>query len=144
LINKTLANCVQDARKFNSREGLFEKEITDYSKVQQLIKDFQPYSHLWLITSKWAERSEKWMHDEWETLDAEECERFVEESIKNLQVAIRYFTEKDILPILRIAKEVRTEIDDFKKKVPLMVALRKKGMTDRHWNEVSQKINIRV
>jgi dynein heavy chain len=25
-----------------------------------------------------------------------------------------------------------------------MVALRKKGMTDRHWNEVSQKINLRI
>mgnify|MGYP000927283623 FL=1 len=25
-----------------------------------------------------------------------------------------------------------------------MVALRKKGMTDRHWTEISQKIGIRV
>jgi dynein heavy chain len=40
-------------------------EITDYSKVQQLIKDFQPYSHLWLITNQWVDKSEKWMHDEW-------------------------------------------------------------------------------
>ena len=69
---------MQDSRRFNSREGLFDKEITDYSKVQQLIKDFQPYSNLWLVANQWVTNYEKWMNDEWDKLDAEECERFVE------------------------------------------------------------------
>lgn len=52
-INEALSNCLQESKKFNSRENLFEKEITDYSKVQDLAKEFLPYSNLWLTTTNW-------------------------------------------------------------------------------------------
>ena len=31
-------------------------------------------------------------------------------------------------------------MDEFKPKVPVLVALRKKGMNNRHWEEISEKI----
>ena len=34
VINDSLANAAAQARKFNSRQHLFEREITDYSKIQ--------------------------------------------------------------------------------------------------------------
>jgi dynein heavy chain, axonemal len=42
--------------------------------------------------------------------------------------------------VLKIAEVVRSQIDKFKPKVPLMVALRKKGMKERHWNEVREAL----
>ena len=33
---------------------------------------------------------------------------------------------------------MKAEIDEFRPKVPLLSALRKKGMTVRHWTQVSQ------
>jgi len=38
---------------------------------------------------------------------------------------------------MKIAKIIKAEVDEFKPKVPLMVALRKAGMKDRHWKMVS-------
>jgi len=35
-------------------------------------------------------------------------------------------------------------MDNFRIKVPLLVALRKKGMTERHWEEISKKIGTVV
>jgi len=33
-------------------------------------------------------------------------------------------------------------LDEFRPKVPLLLALRKKGMTERHWNLVSAAMGI--
>jgi dynein heavy chain len=39
---------------------------------------------------------------------------------------------------------VKAQIDEFRPKVPLMVALRKEGMKDRHWQQVSDKVGFPV
>lgn len=35
-------------------------------------------------------------------------------------------------------------MDEFRPKVPLMVSLRKKGMKERHWEQVSAKVGFEV
>jgi dynein heavy chain len=47
---------------------------------------------------------------------------------------LRYFREKDLPKIQKIAETMKKYIDDFKPYVPLAVALRKEGMKDRHWD----------
>jgi len=50
------------------------------------------------------------------------------------------FTKERGIPIIEgIANKVKKEMDEFKPKVPLLVALRNKGMTGRHWKEISVK-----
>jgi dynein heavy chain len=72
-----------------------------------MIKDFQPYSNLWLTTSNWFKNSVHWLNDEWETLDAEGCERFVEDAFKTMGQVNRYFKDKDIPAITKIGETVR-------------------------------------
>lgn len=57
---------------------------------------------------------------------------------------IRFFKERDIGPVLKIAQSVKEQIDEFKPKVPLMVSLRKKGLVDRHWKQISEKVGFEV
>jgi dynein heavy chain, axonemal len=40
--------------------------------------------------------------------------------------------------IVAIGEKVKGEMDKFKPNLPLMVALRKDGMKERHWKEVSK------
>jgi dynein heavy chain len=82
------------------------------------------------------------MHGQWHDIDADQCEKFVEDSIKNLLYAIRYFKDKEIVHILKIAESVKAQIDEFRPKVPLLMSLRKKGLRERHWNQLSKKIGI--
>jgi dynein heavy chain len=70
IINEALASAQVEARKFNTHEQLFEREVTDYSKIQDLMKDFLPYSHLWLTTNAWIQNKEAWMYGDWEAIDA--------------------------------------------------------------------------
>ena len=68
------------------------------------------------------------MNNQWEELDAPSAEKFVEESIRTLAQTAKIFKEKDLNQILKIAEQVKTQLDEFRPKVPLMVALRKQGM----------------
>ena len=56
----------------------------------------------------------------------------------------RFFKERDIEAILKIATAVKSQLDEFRPKVPLMVALRKKGMQQRHWDQISNKVGFEV
>lgn len=68
----------------------------------------------------------------------------MDESVRVLGGTIRFFKERDIEAILKISQAVKVQLDEFKPKVPLMVALRKKGMTERHWDQISQKVGFEV
>ena len=70
---------------------------------------------------------------DWEKLDAVSAEKFVDEGSRTLTGVIRFFKDRDMGPVLKIAENIKKEIDEFKPKVPLMVALRKHGMKERHW-----------
>jgi dynein heavy chain len=64
-INKSLAALQEDAKKFNSREGLFDIEGTDYNKIQTMVREFTPYSNLWITADQWFENSKSWLNGEW-------------------------------------------------------------------------------
>ena len=109
-----------------------------------MVKEFQPYSNLWLTATNWFKNSVHWLQDDWESLDAEHCERFMEDAIKTMAVVNRFFKERDIGPVQKIGENVRAQLEEFRPKVPLMVALRKKGMKERHWQQVSEKVRFEV
>lgn len=46
--------------------------------------------------------------------------------------------------IVGIGDKVKSEMDKFKPNLPLMVSLRKQGMKDRHWKEVSKLAGIQI
>jgi dynein heavy chain len=58
-------------------------------------------------------------------LDAEKCEKFIDESVRIFNQITKFFRDRNISAVYKISAEVKKEIDDFKPKVPLLVALRK-------------------
>ena len=93
-----------------------------------MAKEFLPYSNLWITADKWIKYHKSWMKDDFKSLDAVTAERFVEDSARLLNGVCRFFKERGINHVFNIANQVKREIDEFKPKVPLMVALRKPGM----------------
>jgi len=145
-VNENLRKSQEQAKTFNHHESLFGVDITDYSKINQLVKEFQPYSNLWITANEWFHNIDKWMHCQWESLNAEEAEKFVEEAVRTLASAIRFFKDREpeLTPILKIAETVKGQVDEFRPKVPLMVAMRKQGMKERHWQQISEAAGFEV
>ena len=144
-INERLKKCHEESKRFNTRELMIGKESqTDYSQVSQMEKDFKPYSNLWLTTHTWFKSHHSWLNEKWEDLDAGNLQDTVEKSVKTMTQVLRSFKDKDLPGILKIADQVKLQIDDFKPYVPLAVALRTDGMKDRHWDTISEKVDFEV
>ena len=82
---------------------------------------------------RWYTDITVWMNNQFQTIDANAAEKFVEESFRNIINANKYFKDKSMPHIATIGEAVKANMEDFKPKLPLMVALRKDGMKERHW-----------
>ena len=133
-VNARIQECIEKSRLFNQREFLVGKEQKDYSRLQVLNKEFQPYSNLWLTTRTWFTRHESWTTGKWEELDPEELDVTFEQCLKTINQTFRYFKDKEFPKILANAQSMKDKIDEFKPVVPLALSLRKQGMVDRHWD----------
>lgn len=64
--------------------------------------------------------------------------------MKTIKSAARYFKDKEFPKIIENANLIAGEVEDFKKVVPVAIALRKKGMKDRHWEMLSKETKIEI
>ena len=122
----------------------FEAEVSDYSTPTQSTKQFQLHSNLWPIASDWAKNLKSWPNNSLDDPDAPAAEKFVEDSPRVSTKTSRQFKEKDIPQKSKISKQINSQLEEFRSKVPLMVALRKKDMKERHWQSISDKTGKEV
>ena len=64
----------EQARLFNARELLFERELTDYQQLSNIKKKFEPYFQLWDTSERWLSASREWHSSSFVTLEAEQIE----------------------------------------------------------------------
>ena len=102
-----------------------------------MIKEYQPYYNLWTTVDNWKKSYQSWMNDEFSQLDANNMEDTVDSSNKTLAQVIRIFREKELPGILKIAENIKQDVEVFKPNVPLALALRTDGMKERHWEAIS-------
>lgn len=143
-VDKKIQDCIDQARKFNSNEVLVGKETTDYKQLFQLAKDFSPYSNLWKTARTWFNGHNGWMKCPWEELDAPELESTWESCQKTINQVFRQFRDRKQESMLKIAESIKKGVDDFKTTVPLAVALRKEGMKERHWDQISETVGFDI
>ncbi len=93
-LNEQIAKFKERALVINKMEDDFEVERTDYRRIEMMQKEFVPYSNLWIAAHKWELGHKSWMNDEWDMVDAELCEKTVDESTRNLNAVIRFMNDR--------------------------------------------------
>jgi dynein heavy chain len=139
-VNERLAQAFVETKKFNSRETLFNAEPTDYSRLSQLQKSWDPFANLWSIAKKWLDSKDKWLNEDFNAIDEKDLESMVSNGVRQLFKVVKDLKNLDpetTVGILGIAENIKQQLDDFKPYVPLVVGLRNSGMRERHWEEVS-------
>ena len=140
-IKDKIANYKEQALKFNSREGLFENDITEYTQLGTISRNFEPYSFLWETADSWKKNHEMWMHGKFTDINAEKLDTSVSDYFRKLVKAEKVFTNNKVEECAKIARSLRAQVEEFKPLGPLVIALRNPGMRKRHWSELSLKIN---
>ncbi|KAG7477961.1 hypothetical protein MATL_G00075170 [Megalops atlanticus] len=141
-VSKQLKEVQNLAQLYNSRERLFGIPVTNYDRLQRLIRDFQPYRDLWTTTSDWMRWYESWMQDPLSSIDPEQLERNVSDTHRTMHKCVKQF--KDIPACQEVAIHVRGKIEEFRPYIPLIQGLRNPGMRSRHWEVLSQRIDMQV
>jgi dynein heavy chain len=143
-VNERLLECVEKSRLFAQREFLVGKDQKDYGRLATMQKDFAPYSNLWLTTKTWYERHEAWTTGAWEDLDPAELDTTFEACAKAINQVCRYFRDRNFPKITANAQAMKAKVEEFKSVVPVALALRKEGMQERHWDQLSEKVGFDV
>ncbi|XP_018600098.2 dynein heavy chain 1, axonemal isoform X2 [Scleropages formosus] len=141
-ISKQLKESQSMAQIYNNRERLFGIPVTNYDRLQKLVRDFQPFHDLWTTTSDWLRWRESWMHDPLSSIDPEQLERSVNEAFKTMHKCVKQF--KDVPGCQDVAVEIRGRIEEFQPFIPLIQGLRNPGMRSRHWQLLSDRIHVNV
>ena len=63
---------------------LTNQDPTDYSKIGEENKKFQPFFNLWTTTETWRKSHRSWIHDPLEDLDSQLLEETVDNSNKTM------------------------------------------------------------
>jgi dynein heavy chain len=142
--HEKMKKATEKAKKFTNRERLMGLNETDYTNLQYLTKEYDPYYNLWTTTDDWFQNHRSWLNDPWSELDAVDMEEKVSTYIKNANKVNRFFKEKELTSILEIGESIKDVLSQFKPFVPIAIALRKDGMKDRHWEALSEKVGFHV
>ena len=146
-VTSILANLKQaetDSQLFNSRETLFGLEQADYSAIRRTLDTFEPYYQLWNTAAVLQKSHQGWMQDSWLELDPAVVEQTVNSSFKTFFKTGRTFTGKGLPALAELCEEQKVFVDDLKKFVPLVQALRMPGMKERHWESLSKELGFEL
>eukprot|EP00755_Sulcionema_specki_P029075 Sspe_Gene.17654::Locus_6284_Transcript_1_1_Confidence_1.000_Length_4893::g.17654::m.17654/K10408/DNAH; dynein heavy chain, axonemal len=141
-LGKKLDEAKAKAQSFNDREALFNRPKSGHEDLYQIIKDFQPYADLWTTADNWLTWHHSWTNDPFETLDPVKMEGNVNSAWKTMTKAVRTFKDKQ--PLLKIAEDIKGQIEEFRPVMPIVKYLRQPGMKDRHWLQLSKELNFEV
>jgi dynein heavy chain len=142
-VQKQLTEYINKAQMYNERETLFGKPKTNYSNIYDLKNLFSPFYWLWTSIRSWKQNTKSWYDDNFSKLKGDDVEIVVNEVAKDLKNSIAKFKDRIIDPrIIELAQKYKTEVDTFKPKADLAMAITKKGLKQRHWEELKVKTSI--
>nr|XP_013047409.2 dynein axonemal heavy chain 1 isoform X1 [Anser cygnoides]XP_047928500.1 dynein axonemal heavy chain 1 isoform X1 [Anser cygnoides]XP_047928502.1 dynein axonemal heavy chain 1 isoform X1 [Anser cygnoides]XP_047928506.1 dynein axonemal heavy chain 1 isoform X1 [Anser cygnoides] len=141
-VRKELKELQNLAVLYNNRERIFGMKVTNYSKLSGMVKEFQPYCDLWTTVSDWMRWYGSWMNDPLIEIEAEQLEKNVNDSLKTMQRCVKQFKDSPACQV--VAMEFRDKIEEFRLYIPLIQGLHNPGMRKRHWEMLSEAINIDI
>lgn len=140
-VDQRIQKAHAQAKLINSRELLFCREQSDYSRLQQVQEEWEPYSALWHTVYTWRKHKQDWMDGNFSESEARNCQIFVSKSSKELGDAARAFEQK--LPacakVLQIAKHAKGDIDDSALHLINLAGLVSEDTRERPWTKASDK-----
>lgn len=105
-------------------------------------KDFEPFKSLWLTVNDWVKWKAQWLNGSFLELNAEEVEKNLTNAWRVMFKSVKQFKAQP--GVLGVASKVKDEMDEFKPNLPLIQALRNPGMRDRHWDRLSDELEMNV
>ncbi|KAH0794861.1 dynein heavy chain 1, axonemal [Histomonas meleagridis] len=140
-ISKIIENSEQTAKVYNSRQIIFGQEITDYSRIDELKKTFEPFALFWLNLDQWYKLSQSINEKPLIQLNAEQISKDLQVIYTALHKSTHNF-KNGPTAILQLAIDTKQKVSEMRDHIPLLTALLNPGMKKRHWVKLSEKLGF--
>ena len=137
-------DCKDKSKIFNIREVHFGREQTNYSKLQEMYKEFEPFYQIWSNIDIFENKTKFFLTEDLQVLKGSDVKLMNENVIKNLNNSIRKLRDKDsqFSKIVETAEVYKKKAEEFRPISNLAEALTTEGMQERHWEELKEKTGI--
>jgi dynein heavy chain len=115
---------------------IFEIEYMAYPEVTIVEKEIKLLEDIWNLKQEWDEQWEMWKDIRMADLDCEE----MDDKALDFQTSYKGF-DRDVRD-WQIYNFIMTELDKFRKTIPLIMDLRDPAMRDRHWKELRYEVKV--
>jgi dynein heavy chain len=140
-IAKALEAAEQTARIYNAREGVFQREVTDYSRIAELGRTFEAFALLWTNVDHWVKLRQAINEKPMIQLNADQITKDIQTIYSALHRSTKNFRNGPP-SVLQIATDLKSELTDMREHLLLLTALLNPGMKPRHWTKLSEELGI--
>ena len=132
-----LENTEQECEIINRREKLLNFRQTKFTAVANLKTEMAPFVTLWYIASNFTNVYEGWLYGSFNELESDKMDDFFSDCIKQLTRLSKTSLATYPQP-LTLVNYLNRELEKFREYMPMIQAMRAKGLEKRHWTQMSK------
>ncbi|CBZ53630.1 hypothetical protein NCLIV_034170 [Neospora caninum Liverpool] len=122
---------------FTKAEALFGlEELSDYSRVDDLIDSFEPFRKLWALAVDFKYGELQWLSCTVTSLDPTEVEMSLDKWTQEAYKLRKHFLTESRPMQVSVADELHRAIDRFRQHLPLIRPLCNEAFLPRHWADL--------
>ncbi|XP_058823709.1 dynein axonemal heavy chain 3 [Topomyia yanbarensis] len=137
-----LEKCSKEAKEINQDENLLQIDQSFFPALNEMIDKMAPIERLWHTAYKFDSCHEVWYFGSFKELDATVITAAVEEMSHSMSVLLKELAGSP--QAKRVAEQIRMKIDKFKIYLPIMEAICRQGLCERHWVQISEELGQEV
>jgi dynein heavy chain len=137
-LKESLDRAKERVQSFVDREKLFNIDVSDYSELDVVIEQFEPFYRLWTTAIEFKYSEDEWLSAPVARLDSEEIDAAVDQWFKDSYKMFKSFDGQQIPQ--QVAADLREAIEAFKQNMPVIRALCQEAMQPRHWVTLFEEI----
>ena len=128
-------------KEINAREEVFKFPPTEYPAIETIEKELEPAFKLWNMIADFNTNQKEWMSGSFLAIDAPKVEADVVDWFKS-SAKMAKSLEADYPQAAECAMKLREVTGDFRKHLPIMVALATPALKQRHWDQLSDILGV--
>jgi dynein heavy chain, axonemal len=118
-------------------EAVFRFPPTEYPSIENMERELDPFFRLWNMIAEFNSNQKEWFSGSFLSINAPQVEMDVVEWFKSSAKMAKTLSE-DYPLASECASKLREVTGDFRKHLPVMVALATPALKQRHWDQLSK------
>ena len=118
------------AEKYRGYQQTLNLEQSEFALVDEVREGLSLRSDLWKSLQEWNILTERWISQQFATINSKEIGNEAEHYAK-----VAYRVDRE-LPENPVSKELKIAVNTFKKAVPVVLALRNENLQKHHWKAI--------